>query len=68
MPVWNLLDLGRCLNMKAETHNSAAFRSIVQVVLLSMLSMKIKRKVVKLILRPKVASLRLRGGRGVDGK
>ena len=50
MPVWNLLDLGRCLNMKPETHNSAAFRSIVQVVILSMLSMNIKRRVFKLLL------------------
>ena len=50
MPVWNLLDLGRCLNMTPETHNSAAFRSIVQVVILSMLSMNIKRRVFKLLL------------------
>ena len=45
MPVWTLLDLGRCLNMKPETRNSAAFRSTVQVVILSLLSMNIKRKV-----------------------
>ena len=50
MPVWNLLDLGRCLNMKPETRNSAAFRSTVQVVILSLLSMNIKRKGFKLLL------------------
>ena len=49
MPVWNLLDLGRCLNMKPETHNSAAFRSTAQVVMLNLLRMCINQKVSKLL-------------------